>query len=159
MRHGAEAAVLHGKPRLRTVQRLDLTLLVEREEDGAFGRVEIEPDDVAQLGDEFDDRSFVCKPDLLRPPRPRAIHSKPAHPIRFVAIQPARDGRPRDPGLGTDTGYWELVVVSLRISPAFRICCAVAAQQNDIGCSSRQSMYCTIDCSTLVIAINGGSVC
>ncbi len=43
----ARAQRQHG---LRAVERLDLGLLVDREDDGAVGRVEVEPDDVADLG-------------------------------------------------------------------------------------------------------------
>ena len=50
----------------------------------------------------LDDRLLVRKRDLLRPPRTRAIHFEPAHTVRVVAIQPARDGRARDPQLRTD---------------------------------------------------------
>jgi hypothetical protein len=41
-----------GRPGLGTVERLDLALLVDREDDGVGGRIDVEADDVAQLGNE-----------------------------------------------------------------------------------------------------------
>ena len=49
MGHGAGAPLLHGKPGLGTVERLDLALLVERKHDGMGRRIDIEPHHVAQL--------------------------------------------------------------------------------------------------------------
>ena len=51
--HGSGAALLDRQPRLRPVERLDLTFLVEAEHDGVRGWIDIEPDDVAQFGDEL----------------------------------------------------------------------------------------------------------
>jgi hypothetical protein len=42
-----------GQDRRRAVERLDLRLLVDAEHDRGLGRVEVEPDDVAQLVDEL----------------------------------------------------------------------------------------------------------
>jgi hypothetical protein len=39
--------------RRRSLQRLDLGLLIDAEDDCRFGRVEVEPDDVAHLVDEL----------------------------------------------------------------------------------------------------------
>ena len=51
--HCSGAARLHRQPRLGAVERLDLALLIDREDDGMGGRVDIEADDVAQLGDKL----------------------------------------------------------------------------------------------------------
>ena len=50
--HGTETSPLHGQSRLSAVERLDLALLVERQDDGMGRRIDVQPDDVAQLGDE-----------------------------------------------------------------------------------------------------------
>ena len=41
MGHGSGTALLHGQTRLGAVERLDLGLLVDRQHDGTFRRVEI----------------------------------------------------------------------------------------------------------------------
>ena len=51
--HRAGAALLQRQAGLGAVERLDLALLVDRQDDGMGGRIDIEPDDVAQLVDEF----------------------------------------------------------------------------------------------------------
>jgi hypothetical protein len=47
--HGSSAR----QPRLRSVERLDPTFLVEAESNGVRRRIDVEPDDVAQFGDEL----------------------------------------------------------------------------------------------------------
>jgi hypothetical protein len=59
--HRVGAAGLHRQVRLGAVERLDLALLVDAEHDGVRGRIDIEPDDVAQLGYELGGR-LVCAP-------------------------------------------------------------------------------------------------
>ena len=49
----AGPAPLHRQARLGAVQRLDLALLINRQNDGVVGRIDIQADDVAQLGDEL----------------------------------------------------------------------------------------------------------
>ena len=49
MGEGARAAPLHGQRRLRPVECLDLALLVDAQDDGLVGRVEIETHDVDEL--------------------------------------------------------------------------------------------------------------
>ena len=51
--HRAGAALFQRQPRLGAVERLDLALLVDRQHDGVRGRIDVEPDDVAQLVDEL----------------------------------------------------------------------------------------------------------
>ena len=50
--HGRGPSLLHRQPRLGAVERLDLALLVDRQHDRVRRRVHVEPDHVAQLGDE-----------------------------------------------------------------------------------------------------------
>ena len=47
--HRSGAALLHRQTGLSAVERLDLALLIDREDDGMGGRIDIETDDVAQL--------------------------------------------------------------------------------------------------------------
>ena len=51
MGHGSRAAFLERKTRLRTVESLDLTLLIATEDQGMLGGIEIEPNDVFELLD------------------------------------------------------------------------------------------------------------
>ena len=51
--HCAATSLLHGQPGLGAVERLDLALFVDRQDDGMGGWVDIETDDVAQLGGEL----------------------------------------------------------------------------------------------------------
>ena len=46
---GAGAPALHRQPRLRAIQRLDLTLFVTAERQSVFGRVQVQPDDIGLL--------------------------------------------------------------------------------------------------------------
>src|SRR5258708_3934924 len=51
--HRSGAARLHRQPRLAAIARLDLALLIDRENDRMGGRIDIEADDVAQLVDKL----------------------------------------------------------------------------------------------------------
>src|SRR5437763_7538486 len=53
VRHGASPALLQRQARLGSVERLDLALLVDRQHDGMGRRIDIEPDNVVQLGGEL----------------------------------------------------------------------------------------------------------
>ena len=55
--HGSGAAFLDRQPQLRPVERLDLTFLVEAEHDGMRRRIDLDPDDIAQFGDELSIRT------------------------------------------------------------------------------------------------------
>jgi hypothetical protein len=52
MRQGSGAALLHRQTGLGAIKRLYLALLVDAEHDGVRRRIDIEPDDIAQFGDE-----------------------------------------------------------------------------------------------------------
>ena len=62
--HRAGAALLHRQAGLSAVERLDLRLFVDREDDGMGGRIDIKPDHVAQLVDEL---RVVGELELLNP--------------------------------------------------------------------------------------------
>ena len=49
VRHGSGATLLQRQSGLGAVKRLNLALFVDRQDDGVCGRIDIEPDDVAQL--------------------------------------------------------------------------------------------------------------
>ena len=53
MGHGAGAPLLQRQPRLSAVEGLDLRFLVDRQHDGMGRRINVEPDHVAQFGDEL----------------------------------------------------------------------------------------------------------
>jgi hypothetical protein len=52
MGHRPGAAGLHRQARLGAVERLDLALLVDRENNGMVGRIDVETDDILELGGE-----------------------------------------------------------------------------------------------------------
>ena len=60
------AALFQQQPRLGAIERLNLALLVDRQDDGVSGRIDIEPDYIAQLLDEF---RIVGKFELPHPVR------------------------------------------------------------------------------------------
>ena len=64
--HRAGSAFLHWQARLGAVERLDLRLFVDREDDGMGGRIDIKPDNIAQLVDEL---RVVGKLELVDPVR------------------------------------------------------------------------------------------
>ena len=49
VRHRSGATRLHGQSRLGAIESLDLALLVDREDDGVGGRVDIETDHIPEL--------------------------------------------------------------------------------------------------------------
>jgi len=72
VREGCGAALLHRQAGLSSVERLDLALLVNRQNDGVVRWIDIKADDVAQLGDEL-----------------RVIGElEPTHSVRLQAVGP-----------------------------------------------------------------------
>ena len=53
VRHGGRTALLHWQPRLRSVQRLHLALLVAAQHQRVFGRRHVQAHDVFELLDEL----------------------------------------------------------------------------------------------------------
>src|ERR1700716_4418273 len=66
VRHRAGSAFLHRQAGLGAVERLDLRFFVDREDDGMGGRIDIKPDNIAQLVDEL---RVVGELELLDPVR------------------------------------------------------------------------------------------
>ena len=56
----------HRQERPRAIQRLDLALFVHRQDDGAVGRTEIQPDDVAHLLDKLRVRRQLERVEAMR---------------------------------------------------------------------------------------------
>ena len=52
MGHGLGAALLQRQARLGAVERLDLALFVDRQHHGVRRRIDVQPDDVLDLGGE-----------------------------------------------------------------------------------------------------------
>jgi hypothetical protein len=50
MGYGASAPLLHRQTRLGTIKRLNLALLVNRQDNGVAGRIDIEANDLVQFG-------------------------------------------------------------------------------------------------------------
>jgi hypothetical protein len=62
MRHGSGAPLLRRQAGLGAIERLDLALLVERQDDGVGGRFDVERDDVTQLVENFGSvESLKCR--------------------------------------------------------------------------------------------------
>jgi hypothetical protein len=70
VRHGSGATLFQRSSGLCAIKRLNLALLVDRQHDGVCGRIDIEPDDVAQFVDET-----------------RIVGQlEPAHPVRLQTM-------------------------------------------------------------------------
>jgi hypothetical protein len=78
VRHGLAAARLDRQSGLGAVERLDLALFVEREHHGVSWRIDIEPDDVSELGG----KAGIA----------RALEG--AQPMRLQFVRPARCAAP-----------------------------------------------------------------
>ena len=73
--HRAGAALLHRQAGLSAIERLDLRLFVDREDDRMGGRIDIKPDHVAQLVGEL---RVVGELELLDPVRLKAMRAPDA---------------------------------------------------------------------------------
>jgi len=49
MRHGSGAPLLHRQPRLGAIEGLNLALLIDRQDNGMVGRIDVEADDLVQF--------------------------------------------------------------------------------------------------------------
>jgi hypothetical protein len=81
--HGATAAGLDRQARLGAVERLDLALLVDRQHHGMGRRIDVQPDDVLDLGGEFGvgrelEAAHLMGPQPVGPPDP--LHRADAEP-------------------------------------------------------------------------------
>src|SRR5215475_12012972 len=86
MGHGAGASRLHRQARLGAIKGLDLALLIDRQDNGVVGRVDIEADDVMQLGRELRVVRQLELPDPVRLEAmgtPDPLHRADADPDRL----------------------------------------------------------------------------
>lgn len=86
VRHGPTSAFLQGKTRLGTVEGLNLTFLVDTQDQGPVRWIEVQADDIIELLDELfiaaDLESFgQMRFQAVSIPNP--FHSHPADPLRF----------------------------------------------------------------------------
>ena len=64
---GAGTSLLHRQPRLGAVQRLDLAFLIDRENDGMVGRIDVKADDLFEFGRELRIVGQLEPADQMRP--------------------------------------------------------------------------------------------
>ena len=86
MGHGPGAALLHRQAGLGAVERLDLALLIDREDDGMSRRIDIKADDVPELLGKFRVLRQLERPHPMRRELMSfqdALHRTQAHPDRF----------------------------------------------------------------------------
>src|SRR5262245_11809251 len=101
---GAGTSLLHRQPRLGAVQRLDLAFLIDRENDGVVGRIDVEADDLFELGRELGIIRQLEPADQMRPqavstPDPLHRTDADASGLRHRRARPMAGGR-RWPGQG-----------------------------------------------------------
>src|SRR6266404_8469949 len=86
MGYGASAPLLHRQTRLSSIKRLNLALLVDRQDNGVVGRIDVEADDLVQFGGKL---RIVGQLELAHPVRleamstPYPLHRADANPSRF----------------------------------------------------------------------------
>src|ERR1700675_4959751 len=93
VRHGSGTTLLQRQSGLGAIKRLNLALFVDRQDDGVGGRIDIEPDDVAQFVDEA---RVVGQLELAHPVRlqtvgaPDALNRTYAEPCRLAIRAPVQ---------------------------------------------------------------------
>src|SRR5271156_444372 len=90
VRHGSGPALLERQTRLGAIEGLDLALFIERQDDGVLGRIDIEPDHVAQFLREF---GIIGKLELARPVRPETMGTP--YPMNGTDAQTSSFGHER----------------------------------------------------------------
>src|SRR6478752_2882155 len=83
MGHGTSAPLLHRQTRLGAIKRLNLALLIDRQDNGVVGRIDVEADDLVQFGGKL---RIVRQFELTHPVRleamstPYPLHRTDANP-------------------------------------------------------------------------------
>ena len=92
VRVAGRPAHAQGKRQLRALQRLNRGLLVDAQHHGMLGRVEVETDDVVDLGDELRVPTDLVRSDKMRlePVLAEDIGDAPARQTRLFAKQARR---------------------------------------------------------------------
>jgi len=85
MGYGASAPLLHRQTRLGTIKRLNLALLVNRQDNGVAGRIDIEADDLVQFGRKL---GIVGQLELAHPVRLEAMSTP--YPLYRADANPGR---------------------------------------------------------------------
>ena len=122
--HRAGPAGLHRQAGLGSLQRLDLALFVDTEDQGLVGRVDIQADDVGELLDEPRVGRQFERPDAVRLQSmsvPNAMNRGRAQPLRGGHRPQTPVGGPRR--LGVQRGVYDLLLAScgnLAFAPAAR---------------------------------------
>src|SRR5258705_13874505 len=86
MGYGASAPLFHRQTRLGAIKRLNLALLIDRQDNGVVGRVDVEADDLVQFGGKL---RIVGQLELTHPVRleamstPYPLHRADANPDRL----------------------------------------------------------------------------
>src|SRR5260370_36287948 len=90
--YGASALLLHRQPRLGAIKRLNLALLIDRQDNGVVGRIDVEADDLVQFGRKL---RIVGQLELTHPVRLEAMSTP--YPLHRADADP---GRPRAGAIG-----------------------------------------------------------
>jgi hypothetical protein len=92
--HRPSSALLHRQTGLGAVERLDLALLIYREDDSVGGRIDIETDDVPELLDKLRVLRQFERPDTVRrelvSELQDALHRTQAHSGRLGKFRPVQ---------------------------------------------------------------------
>src|SRR5258708_22817161 len=84
MSYGARAPLRHRQTRLSTIKRLNLTLLVDRQDNGVVGRIDVEADDLVQFGGKL---RIVGHLELAHPVRLEAVSTP--YPLHLADANPS----------------------------------------------------------------------
>src|SRR5712672_413166 len=83
--YGASAPLFHRQPRLGAIKRLNLALLIDRQDNGVVGRVDVEADDLVQFGGKL---RIVGQLELAYPVRLEAMSTP--YPLHRADANPGR---------------------------------------------------------------------
>jgi hypothetical protein len=132
MRHGLAAAWFDRQPWLGAVECLDLALFVEREHHGMRRRIDIEADDIGQLGREAGIARALEGPQamrlqVVRPPD--ALHRAEREPHRFGHRTAGPMGRlvqrfgakPAPAKAGVSATSWAALSAAMGALPGLRV--------------------------------------
>src|SRR3981081_3419288 len=93
MGYGASEPLLHRQTRLGTIKHLDLALLVNRQDNGVVGRIDVEADDLVQVGGKLGifgqlELAHAVRLEAMSTPYP--LHRADAAPAAFAISEPVQ---------------------------------------------------------------------
>ena len=88
--HGTDASLLHRQSWLGTIQRLNLALFIDCQHDGMVGRIDVQTNDVLELGGKL---RIVGQLKLAHQMRPQAVSAP--YPLHRTDADPRRFGHGR----------------------------------------------------------------